>query len=170
MARKFERHSLPFLMKKTDNINVWDFPEKIQKDISKVEFDFENYEYVKGSGYNGCKDITGYNVTSHGLPYWGWVAGGDWEMPVFFIIYWDGKNLRGYIPKDGNTWNTDTKKAYGNDYGSNPQKSSDAVNIKKRWPKLFKGYDLEDIQFDDCPECDPKLILADIEKRIKPKK
>lgn len=33
------------------------------------------------------------------------MAGGDWQEPVFFIIYWDGKDFRGYIPKDGNLWN-----------------------------------------------------------------
>ena len=151
-------------MSKVNEVDIWNLYPTIEKDISKVEFDFENYEHTEGCGYFGCKDITGFHVTSHGLPYWGWTAGGDWEIPVFFIIYWDGKNLRGYIPRKGNAWNTDTKQAYGND------EKADAKNIKKRWPKRFKGFELEDIMFDDCPECDPKLILEDIEKRIQPKK
>lgn len=42
-------------------------------------------------------------------------AGGDWEIPVYMIMYWDGKEIRGYIPEDGNTFKASTRMAYGND-------------------------------------------------------
>ncbi len=85
--------------------------EKMQKDLSKVEFDRENFEL----GLNDyLPEDLGPAVLKNNLPvYWGW-GGGDWEYPVFFISYWDGKSIRCYIPKEGNTYNKDTKVAFGN--------------------------------------------------------
>ena len=40
--------------------------------------------------------------------------GGDWEIPVLFFIYWDGKKFRGYIPTKGNTFNRKEKRSLGN--------------------------------------------------------
>jgi len=177
MARKFTRHTLDVLEEKMDEVgstrDCLDLPQ-VKKDLAKVEFDFENEDCN-----NGCNHIKYFQVAPNGLPYWGMDAGGDWEVPVFFIIYWDGKKLRGYIPTEGNTWNTDTKSAYGNamDYTYDADHkyvdvspTSDQINIKKRWPELFKDVAEEDIENDDCPRCDPILILKDITERIFPRK
>ena len=178
MARKFTRHILDVLKAKMDEVGVYecmDLPQ-VKKDLEKVDFDFENEDCN-----NGCNYIKGFRVAPNGLPYWGDDAGGDWEVPVFFIIYWDGKKLRGYIPTEGNTWNTDTKTAYGNamDYKLDSAgriemlpdgtPNDDQINIKKRWPDLFKDVAAEDIENDDCPRCDPILLLKDITERILPR-
>jgi len=84
---------------------------QIEKDLSKVEFDCENFECTK---QDHCPEA-GYGVTSHGLAYLCCFAGGDWEQPIYFIIYWDGNKLRGYIPEKGNPWNKKTNVAFGND-------------------------------------------------------
>jgi len=92
-----------------ENDYGWIFDEaiealpKLQKDLSKISFDFENYE-IEPNVY----------LTIFGVPYLRCFAGGDWEIPVRFFIYFDGKDLRGYIPTKGNTFNRKTKEALGN--------------------------------------------------------
>ena len=54
---------------------------------------------------------------------------------MFFIIYWDGKKLRAYVPTDGNPWNTDTKEAYGND----EEKDEDKLDILYDSDEITKG-------------------------------
>lgn len=76
----------------------------ISKDV-KYEFDDENYNWEG--------EYAGYNTLDNGLTYFGFWAGGDWEFGVFGIIYYDGKQLRAYIPTRGNMVNTKTKAAIG---------------------------------------------------------
>lgn len=83
-------------------IEIFDSP-KVSKDIAKINFDLENCEYV------------GLRTTESGVDYLLFVAGGDWEYPLCVIVYWDGKDLRGYVPIKGNTVNTLNKSALGND-------------------------------------------------------
>jgi hypothetical protein len=84
---------------------------KIAKDLDKVGFDCEN---VLVEDYR-IPDLCGLQTLDNGMTYLGAMCGGDWERPVYVIIYWNGVSLRGYIPKHGNTWNYDTKQALGND-------------------------------------------------------
>lgn len=126
-----------------DIFNLMDY---LGDDI-KVQFDLENFDL---GDQDGSDPLVGFQTNSSGLTYLGIFAGGDWEFPVYFIVYWDGKKLRGYVPTDGNPWNTKTKTAYGND-------DSDDENIMKRY-KL--SLDKDSLSFD------PKLISQDIEKRI----
>lgn len=118
------------LMNQDGDLKVHEFPEKINKDLQKVEFDFENYEWQNGRGLGGGEEDCpcGFETLSNGLPIL-WVnAGGDWEAPVVFILYWDGKDLRAYIPKEGNTWNPKTKAAWGN---GEDEYDEDAPNVNK---------------------------------------
>ena len=112
----------------------------IEKDLSKINFDWENYEYETGSGFSSYP--CGYEVLSNKLPVLFVNAGGDWEFPICFIIYWDGNKLRGYIPEEGNVFNKKQRCAYG---------SEDDGEV-----------DLEDIT--EEPNVD--LIRQDIIKRI----
>lgn len=79
----------------------------VGKDWSKINFSTENM------------DVKAERVTPDGVPYLWIRAGGDWETPLVCIIYFDGKKLRGYVPKDGNSYNHDTKAAFGNDDSDN---------------------------------------------------
>ena len=96
----------------------------IIKDLSKVQFDWENC---------GCdleRDTpTGFWTTSSGVPMLGCYAGGDWEDSVFFVLYPESAtSIRAYMPKAGNTWNIKTKTAWGSgdegdeDPDENPRK------------------------------------------------
>ncbi len=82
----------------------------IMKDLSKIWFDFENFE-----AEHEPNTLIGMNTLSNGLTFCGCIAGGDWEEPVFFIIYCDGKSLRAYIPVHGNCINLDFKTAFGSE-------------------------------------------------------
>ena len=74
----------------------------IKKDFKGIHFDWENY------------DIVGDVRTTKGVPYQLFYARGDWEIPVYFMVYYDGKRIRVYVPTVGNTWRQDLKQALGN--------------------------------------------------------
>jgi hypothetical protein len=120
----------------------------VEKDL-KVNFDRENFECC--TPYEWDK-IVGFHTLENDLTFLGFYAGGDWQQPVFGIVYWDGDNLRSYIPTDGNPWNTKTKAAYG-------EYDSDDENAMERF-----GKPAEQTVFNQ------EKILKDIVKKIKPKK
>lgn len=74
----------------------------LMDDISKVKYDTENIGAV------------GKIESTNGLTYLKCYAGGDWEDPILFFMYWDGNKFRGYIPTYGNAYNRKYKIAFGN--------------------------------------------------------
>jgi hypothetical protein len=153
----------------------------VGKDIEKVDFDFEN-AYVSDEDYDFC----GFHTLPNGMPYLGVVAGGDWETPVFFIIYWDGKKLRGYIPKEGNVYNQFTMTAYGSE-DHNPKikdlklqekiiKFAESIikdsnysrNLVKDWTGLssYEGFAEASCDLGENFDFDWNLLEKDIMKRI----
>jgi len=124
---------------------------RVQKDLSKVEFDNENVHIDDYPGMDGLLGATSiqykYSLWKK-ITFYGVIAGGDWECPIYFIIYFDGKELRGYIPGKGNYWNTDTKQAYGNN------EDADEKNLIKRFSSV------------DTLSFDPEKITKDIQKRL----
>jgi len=142
----------------------------LTKDL-KVEMDLENLECDPGDEPRGMDGALGFQTLSNGLTCLGCSAGGDWQVPVYFIIYWDGKKLRGYVPTKGNAWNTDSKEAYG-DGGE-----SDYLNACKRWPELASTFvqhyhsDPTEATFDTfaIPDMDFALVKQDIMDRIHPR-
>lgn len=158
---------------KSENINsdIVEFTSQIERDISKVSFstenftcdkhyewNYENKEYEKLPSDDSINKIMGFSILPNGMPFLGCCGGGDWESGIFFIIYWSGKNFRGYIPKEGNPWNTKTNTAYGND------SDSDFRNLEKRFG--IKIEDREDFEVCDVPDLDEGKIIDDIQKII----
>lgn len=159
MSRKFASISVDELKAKIDAVvgkfgGLHTLIKQLGKDI-KVSFDLENSCYDKGCF--GPQSLMGYNVLENGLAFCGMCAGGDWEQPVFFCVYWDGKKLRGYVPTDGNLWNTKTKEAYGND------EDADIKDIRKRYPDRFEDDEEPDVE---CLDFEEDLILKDMLSRI----
>ena len=74
---------------------------ELHKDIQKVKFDFEN-----------CDAIGNEVRETNGICYIMARAGGDWECPVLFFVYWDGSKFRGYVPIYGNAVNRKTNAAF----------------------------------------------------------
>lgn len=92
----------------------------VQKDL-KFIFDTENLTTdptLVFGGFPEINNLLGFNITPFGMPYLGIQAGGDWEFPLFFIIYFDGKKFRAYMPSYGNTVNLDCKTAFGSEDSS----------------------------------------------------
>jgi hypothetical protein len=174
MSRKFVLVSQNFLSEKIEEAfekadSRYDWPEltpQVAKDLRKCKFDCENVE--SGPGSFGPKGLMGYNTLRNGLTFCGICAGGDWEMPVFFIIYWDGTKLRGYIPTEGNPWNVSTKQAYGN---STDGVWEDGKDLKKRYPKKYE--DITEREADarcDLLHHDPHKIKIDLSTRFEERK
>ena len=73
-----------------------------------VKFSLENFDCM-----NEWSHVhTGWNNE-------GWIAfmaGGDWEVPVFGVVYFDGDNFNCYIPENGNCYNKKTNVAWGSGY------------------------------------------------------
>lgn len=115
------------------------------KDWEKIDFSTENL------------DVTAEKVTPEGIPYLQIRTGGDWETPLIAALYFDGKKLRGYIPKDGNTYNHRKKAAFGNNDDDN-----------KACIAQFGDKNGTDAQYKDI-EPDFALVDADIAGRIKAK-
>lgn len=144
----------PSAINKIMAVAMFDFSRltpQVKKDLCNVKFCSENVTCNANTfGHSQENAIVGFHRLDNQFAFLGVEAGGDWQYPVFFIIYWDGKELRGYIPKDGNSWNTGTMEAYGN----NAEK--DAQNAKKR----FRVDDYDDLVRDHT------AILNDIRKNI----
>lgn len=77
--------------------------QKVDEDLGKIDVDRENIILKQVvTGANGVPAIRG-------------ILGGDWEIPVVFFLYWDGKTFRGYIPTYGNSFNRHCKCAFGSE-------------------------------------------------------
>lgn len=119
-----------------------DGPRVFWKELAKVSFDFEN-AYTDSLDRVGPEPLMGLRrLGDEGLTIWGMCAGGDWEAPVYFCLYWDGKKVRAYVPTEGNPYNRKTKKAWGNG---------------------------EEEEADDAPPFDPEALKQDILSRLRPK-
>lgn len=59
--------------------------------------------------------VKGFKVGKNGVPYMWFSAGGDSEIPVSAMMYWDGKDFRTYIPTFGNPYDVKYKAAYNED-------------------------------------------------------
>ena len=124
-----------------------DFSDKVNSDISKVVFDFENCMAVEPEPFKGenpvdvdsnYRKFVGFHVLPNGMPFLGIVASGDWEKDVYFIIYWSGTELRAYIPVEGNSYNLETNTAYGSEelagFGDYPEYNPYDENDQSREP------------------------------------
>ncbi len=113
----FNSSELEFKLEKLGSFPfVLDLSPEMIKDLRKVSFNTENFSCV----LDNDGDVYGYKLggmqtLDNGFTFLGCAAGGDWEHPVFFIIYWDGKTLRGYVPKEGNIWDKKNKTAFDDD-------------------------------------------------------
>jgi len=148
------KNGIEFLKK--NGFRSGNITKRIEEDLKKVEFDEENMEWEAKEVDEDGKKVIGFHTLANGLTFLGIQAGGDWESPLVYILYYDGTKLRGYIPTDGNTWNTKNKKAYGND--DEDEEAVDSKNAKER----FGVEDFRDANWDQ------DKILADIEGHICP--
>lgn len=122
----------------------------IRKDMEKVEFGLANI-HMKST----MKDFwENFIVQDNQFSYFELSCNGRGEEALYFIIYWDGNDLRVYIPEDGNIYNTLTNKAFGSD------KAEDML-----WAETqIKDSELIDIL---SGTLSPSMILKDLLKEPK---
>lgn len=130
---------------------------KINEDWSKIDFDRENF-YVCNKHVGDDEWQVGFQKLENGFTYVGVVSGGDWEHPIYAIIYHDGKQFRGYIPTKGNIFNPVTKTAFGSEYDEELYKKG-LIALGISIP------DNDDVAFIDT-NFDFTEIRKDIESRI----
>ncbi|RGO68112.1 hypothetical protein DXB08_23830 [Hungatella hathewayi] len=113
---------------------------QIEKDLSVIVFDEENFTISHEEMFGDYDEdaLMGIHTLENGLTFLGCQAGGDWECPIFYIIYWDGKQLRGYIPIYGNSYNSDFMTAFGSE-GDNERIRR---NINRSWSIIQSYIDL----------------------------
>lgn len=92
----------------------YDMPKAIERDLKKVDFNWENYTSF-GYNQNFSNYPVGYRELKPGFHVYFLNAGGDWEFPICLIFYWGDNKLRAYIPEAGNAWNKTEKCAYGSE-------------------------------------------------------
>ena len=159
-AEQLKSHVEGILYGEYNTIDWYRIADQVGK--IKVRFDTENLDISPSSlaiAEKGMVDFLGIHTLPNGLTFWGMRAGGDWELPVCFIIYLAKGQLRLYVPKDGNLWNTTSKAAYGNT-------EDDTRNAYKRFYRQTGPLTLDEIAETDVTdlqlEADVNLILADI--------
>ena len=132
----------------------------IKKDFKGINFDWENY------------DIVGDVRTTKGIPYQLFNAHGDWEIPVYFMVYYDGKKIRVYVPTVGNTWRQDLKQALGNVYKAQRDIKSDDEYVYEELlkDKLIDKQDNVPGGIAEHIVADKDLMIKDFSNRLEVKK
>ena len=151
------------------NLVMDDLLTKVSEDWQKVDFDLENL-YLNQADYSGSEWQLGFQQLGTGFTYIGVMAGGDWEHPVYAIIYHDGKAFRGYIPTKGNTYNPVTKTAFGSEHAELDD-VDDEVELRRKG-LIALGIPINGNSEDDIDNAyqllgiDNIAIRKDIESRI----
>ncbi len=93
------------------------------KNERSIEFDCENIT-VDPRRIPGA---TGFHAIGE-VNFLGCVAGGDWEHPVFFILYTDtGGDMAMYIPVAGNVVDWENGRAYDGEVENLPEFNAQAL-------------------------------------------
>lgn len=136
--------ALEFLHSNDDTIRADNkFNADAENIIIGTNGDFCNYE--EGENDIG-RHLMGLQTLPNGLTFYGYMAGGDWEYPVFLIIYFDGKKLRSYTPSYGNCVNLDCHTAFGSENDAERNIDYDkliAKYIKNGWVFDEDGEELD---------------------------
>lgn len=125
----------------TDLVAVLSYEDpKLIQDRSNIDFDLENLDASSPAvyGYAGDQgtDLCGLRTLPSGLTFCGAITGGDWEQPLFYIIYYDGTDLRAYIPIKGNVVNCDTLSAFGSEVNlCNPNAPYNLIQLHDLYEK-----------------------------------
>ena len=143
-----------------DGRNINNLLKQIGNDL-KIEFDFENWDYDPGAydDYNGLMGSKSILINNKEFNFIGFAAGGDWEFPVYFIVYHDGKKLRAYVPTNGNCFNPRTKRAWGNSY-------YDEFDLNNNKEETKEECEEDEAMGTGDAEADVVAILNDIKDRF----
>ena len=122
------------------------FSRLVDKDL-KFANEPENIsaEMCETFGNNIGTPLLGLQTLPNGFTFLGVEGGADWGEPMFYVMYWDGKTIRVYIPTYGNMVNLDTKTAFGLE----SEGDVDLDNLINKYRKLgLFTRSCEDVYFD----------------------
>lgn len=109
-------------------MNMEEIFEDACKDWSEVQFYAENVVFREELPATAGTGLHGVITRPSGLSFLVGLSGGDWEFPVLIVLYHDGNTFRGYVPTRGNSFNKDTRQAWGND------EDDDIIALMKEFP------------------------------------
>ena len=121
--------------------------KKAMEDIDKIDWSAENAGIEK------------VGTTSSGVDYVaGWVCQ-DYGLPILIFMYWDGKNIRAFVPFRGNPIDTITKSMINGDFDNDEYLKKNFGIINDEWD----DYDsLGEYNFNDClEEFEARLTVID---------
>jgi hypothetical protein len=109
----------------------------LQKDLG-IQVDFENLEVEEDlmDGIQG-ESLVGFHTLNNNFTFLGIEAGGDWECPVFIILYYDGNRIKAYVPSYGNCFNLDFKSALGSEINVREYDNIDTDIIEEKCEKEY---------------------------------
>ena len=108
------------------------------RDDVDVKCDFENIELIGYYTMPGTEGMDAFEVIDD-VPVCWCAAGGDWEDPVAFCMYLDGKGkLRGFVPIEGNAFCKEENCAYGSE-SEDEQKYYDKSTMYVFDPKKMRN-------------------------------
>lgn len=113
-------------------INGWGRFHREERIMAEV--DHENYEFEWRRIPESVKYLDLHIID--GIAFCGILTGGDWEYPLFEILYWDGERIRPYIPTRGNAMNPHVPCAFGSEgdeFGDWGEEISETGQQMKRW-------------------------------------
>ena len=126
-----------------------------------ADVDHENWETKT---WWDCPEAAQYLdvQTIDGITFCGVITGGDWEWPLYEILYWDGERIRPYVPIRGNLINPYSLCAFGSEgdrFGDYLKDLTDAgKRMKERlercgcWPEFTPDPDEDEEDFDPYVE------------------
>lgn len=86
----------------------YEFTNRILDDTSIMD-EWNDVEVRPGMGFLDYP--CGYKNLPNGMHAMFVTVKADWSVPLCFVIYWDGKRLRAYVPREGNIYNRLQEKA-----------------------------------------------------------
>lgn len=128
LARQLAPRMLLEELCEQEDLDEWDEDEtivhgfqecatKAVADLAKISFSLENMTLDPDEPFG---DLTAAQAKAWlgpqsigDLTFIGCMGGGDWEEPVAFVIYSDGKDFRAYVPTSGNSFDIASKAAIG---------------------------------------------------------
>lgn len=150
-------------------------PPQAYRDMPEITNEPENiYDCPEAMNNQGNNCLLGLHTLENGLSFFGYALASDWSHPVFYIIYFDGERLHGYMPSCGNLVNFDTMSAIGmedeSDFARRQNEESYNTTGKDKYEpdELFAQYlSKYEIQSIDQLVLNWSAIKADIMTAIK---
>lgn len=108
--------------------------------------------YMENVDTSKKNDLIGFRTLDNGFTFLGISGCADYNNASYFIIYYDGKNIRGYVPKYGNTVIVDCK-GFENEFGEQWEAE------EKHYKKWYKSPELFNLTNDEIKKVNEQIKI-----------